>query len=149
MCRLETRNRAANARVARGLRPRLAPLRGPRSLPVISYLAAELCSSLKLDYAVEDAVGDFELGEFRKRKLTAVAQKEGDDVGVGVEAGTFLGDVVGDNHVRPFAREFAAGIVGEAIRFGGEADQHAPAALLNGVAAKLGENIRRRLELER
>ena len=76
-----------------------------------------------------------------ERNLTAVAREERDDVGVGVEAGAFLRDVVGDDHVRAFARELAAGVFGEAFGFGGKTDEHTATARLRGIATKLGENI--------
>jgi hypothetical protein len=43
---------------------------------------------------IEDAVGDVELGHFGERNFAAVAQEQSDDVGVDVETGAFLRDVV-------------------------------------------------------
>ena len=80
-------------------------------------------SCLDFEDAIEDAVGYFELREFREGKLAAVAEEQGDDVGVGVEAGAFLRHVVGDDHVGALAREFAASVFGEAVCFGGKAYQ--------------------------
>jgi hypothetical protein len=76
---------------------------------------------LNIQYLVEDAIGYVEFIELGKRKLAAVAEKKGDNVGVGIEAGSGLGHVVGDDHVGGFSLEFTAGVFGDVVCFGGEA----------------------------
>jgi len=75
---------------------------------------------LNFQYLVEDAIGYVEFIELGERELAAVTEKQGDDVGVGVEACAGLGDVVSDDHVGRFALELAAGVFGEVVCFGGE-----------------------------
>ena len=64
---------------------------------------AVIFATEKIEDMVEQAVGDVEFGHFGKRDFAVVAEEEGDDVRVRVEAGAFLREVVGDNDVRAFA----------------------------------------------
>src|SRR6516164_2567390 len=73
------------------------------------------------DNFVEDATGHLELAHALERQSAAIRENQGDDVGVDVEAGAFLGDVVRHHEVQIFRLELAAGIFYELFRLGGEA----------------------------
>ncbi len=106
--------------------PTLARLAGSMNPPLENVPLENLLGLfLNIQYLVEDAIGYVEFIELGERELAAVAEKEGDDVGVGVEAGAGLGDVVGDDHVCCFALELAAGVFGDVVCFGGEAYEDA------------------------
>ncbi len=98
---------------------------------------------------IEDAVGHVELAHLWQWNFAAIAKEQGDDVGVRVEAGAFLRHVVGDDHVRALALELAARIFGDAVGFGGEADQDAAIVRVLRGAAEFRKNIGRGFEIER
>src|SRR6201997_1982961 len=94
---------------------------------------------------VEDAVRDFALGHFRERQIAAIAREQGDDVGAHIETRTFSGDIVGDDQVGVFLREFFARILGDIAGFGGKSNDQA----ISFLARDSGEDIGIRFQSQR
>src|SRR5271163_4205264 len=80
---------------------------------------------LNIQHLIEDAIGYVELIELGERELAAIAEEERDNVGVGIEAGAGLGDIVGYDHVGGFSLELATRVFCDIICFGGEAYENA------------------------
>ena len=72
------------------------------------------------EHFVENAMGHFGLGKTGEREVAAIARENGDDVGVGIKAGAFGGDIVGNDDVGVFRDEFAAGVFGDVFSFRSE-----------------------------
>src|SRR5579863_2701222 len=80
---------------------------------------------LNIQYLVEDAIGYVEFIEMGEREFAAIAEEEGDDVGVGIEAGAGLRDVIRDDHGGGFTLQLAARVFCDVICFSGEAYEDA------------------------
>ena len=59
---------------------------------------------------IKNTMGDLALGELGKGKVTAIASKDGYDVGVHIEAGAVGGDVVSDNEIGVLLFELLPGV---------------------------------------
>src|SRR5262249_2252936 len=80
---------------------------------------------------IEDAMGDFALAEFGERQVPAIRGGKRDHVGIDVEAGSWGGDVIGDDQVGVLLFKLLTRVQRYVVGLGGEAD-HKPVALFAG-----------------
>src|SRR5438067_1619992 len=92
---------------------------------------------------IQNALGHFGLGHFRKGVVTAIARKKGDDICVLVKAGAFRGDVVRHNQIGVLGGKFLSSIFRNALRFRGETNDNLLAFVLREFRKNVGGRLKR------